>query len=486
MGLKKIPLKHQDFCHWITSAIFSNPFNPERIQLYSNLIGRPFKEGDETNLQALIEAVEGMQLSLGDSGVLDYRKFRAEDAEKIRMLVLFGCYHRMYHLMDDHIKFQLKSPGKPILFKAGDQPMAFLGQSGFSDEESAWYVGVFYQIRRAYYFISRNLIGSSPCMHAFKRRLWNNVFTHDIHNYETCMWDRMEEFSVLLVGETGTGKGSAASALGHSGFIPYSSSKRCFEFDFQQAFVAANLSQYSQNLLESELFGHCKGAFTGALSDYDGLFARCRAFGSVFLDEIGDVPLTAQIKLLRLLQERQYAPVGGRQTLRFRGRVIAAANPSIDKYLKNGEFRHDFYYRLCSDRIELPTLRQRISESGKELDDMVHYLIHKITGMMDQEVKSKVMEALTALGAHNWPGNVRELEQAIRQILMSENYCPWKESDSSVDKFDRFAIKMKEGGVTASELLNGYANHLYGMKSNYESVSKIMNVDRRTVKKYLH
>ena len=154
--------------------------------------------------------------------------------------------------------------------------------------------------------------------------------------------------------------------------------------------------------------------------------------------------------------------------------------------MKNGEFRHDFYYRLCSDRIELPTLRQRISESGKELDDMVHYLIHKITGMMDQEVKSKVMEALTALGAHNWPGNVRELEQAIRQILMSENYCPWKESDSSVDKFDRFAIKMKEGGVTASELLNGYANHLYGMKSNYESVSKIMNVDRRTVKKYLH
>ena len=363
--------------------------------------------------------------------------------------------------------------------------MAILCGSGFSEEESAWYVGVFYQIRRAYYFISRNLIGSSPCMHAFKRRLWNNVFTHDIRNYETCMWDRMEEFSVLLVGETGTGKGSAASALGHSSFVPYLAAKRCFEFDFRDAFVSANLSQYSQNLLESELFGHRKGAFTGALSDYDGLFARCRKFGSVFLDEIGDVPPTAQIKLLRLLQERQYAPVGGRQIQHFRGRVIAAALRSIDQCLKDGGFRHDFYYRLCSDRIELPTLRQRIGESPQELDDMVHHLIHKITGMHDREVEAMVMEALSSLSGHTWPGNVRELEQAIRQILMSEHYCPLKEPDDALDKVDQLAGKMKEGALTASELLHGYASHLYGLKSNYEYVSKIMNVDRRTVKKYV-
>ena len=485
MALKKIPPAHQDFCDGVASATFCNPFNPERKHLYSRLIGRAYKEEDVGGFQALIEAVEKVRVSLGDAGKLDYRKFRANDAEKVRMLVLFGCYHRMYALLDEHIEKQLGSPGKSVLFKPGEDCVTFLCQSGFSKEESVWYVGVFYQIRRAYYFISRNLIGSSPCMHAFKRRLWNNVFTHDIGNYETCMWDRMEEFSVLLVGETGTGKGSAASALGHSGFVPYDLDKGRFVFDFQGAFIAANLSQYSQNLLESELFGHRKGAFTGALSDYDGLFARCRAFGSVFLDEIGDVPLTAQIKLLRLLQEREYSPVGGRQTMSFRGRVIAAANPLIDQYLMEGGFRHDFYYRLCSDRIELPTLRQRIAESPQELEDMVQYLIRKITGMVDRGVKGMAMEVLTALEVHDWPGNVRELEQAIRQILMSQQYCPWKEPGDSVDKLDKFAGQMKNGALTASELLCGYARHLYDMNGSYENVSKIMNVDRRTVKKYL-
>ncbi len=486
MALKRIPPEHKDFCDCVASATFCNPFNPERKQLYARLIGRAFKEGDGLDFQALVDAVEKVRVSLGDSGVLDYQKFRANDAEKVRMLVLFGCYHRMYALMDEHIENQLRSTGKSILFKPGEECVHFLCQSGFSEEESVWYVGIFYQVRRAYYFISRNLIGSSPCMHAFKRRLWNNVFTHDIGNYETCMWDRMEEFSVLLVGETGTGKGSAASALGHSGFVPYDLEKRRFAFDFQDAFVAANLSQYSQNLLESELFGHRKGAFTGALSDYDGLFARCRAFGSVFLDEIGDVPLTAQIKLLRLLQEREYSPVGGRQILSFRGRVIAAANPSIDQYLTDGRFRHDFYYRLCSDRIELPALRQRIAESPQELEDMAQYLIRKITGIVDRGVKGIVMEVLTTLKVHDWPGNVRELEQAIRQILMSQQYCPWKEPVDSVEKLDEFTCKIKNGALTASELLSGYARHLYDLNGSYETVSKILNVDRRTVKKYLN
>ena len=486
MPLKKIPHAFKEICDRVAAATFCNPFDPARRELYSKLIGRQYDDSDKSDFHALSEAVEKARIRLGNAGILDYRKFRAIDAEKIRMLILFGCYHQIFYLMDEHIESQLKSPGKTIPFRHGGGCVSTLCRNGFSEEESVWYVGVFYQIRRAYYFISRNLIGSSPCMHAFKRRLWNNLFTHDIGNYETCMWDRMEEFSVLLVGETGSGKGSAASALGYSGFVPYDLVKKCFAFDFQDAFVAANLSQYSQSLLESELFGHRKGAFTGALSDYDGLFARCRAFGSVFLDEIGDVPLTAQIKLLRLLQEREYSPVGGRQILGFRGRVIAAANPSIDQHLNDGEFRHDFYYRLCSDRIELPTLRQRISELPSELEAMVQYLIRKITGISDQGLKGMVMEVLSTLKGHDWPGNVRELEQSIRQILMSQHYTPWKEPDDSIDKVDEFARKIKNGSLTASELASGYARHLYDLNGNYESVSKIMNVDRRTVKKYLN
>jgi transcriptional regulator with PAS, ATPase and Fis domain len=131
-------------------------------------------------------------------------------------------------------------------------------------------------------------------------------------------------------------------------------------------------------------------------------------------------------------------------------------------------------------------LRQRISELPSELEAMVQYLIRKITGISDQGLKGMVMEVLSTLKGHDWPGNVRELEQSIRQILMSQHYTPWKEPDDSIDKVDEFARKMKNGSLTASELASGYARYLYDLNGNYETVSKIMNVDRRTVKKYLN
>ena len=106
--------------------------------------------------------------------------------------------------------------------------------------------------------------------------------------------------------------------------------------------------------------------------------------------------------------------------------------------------------------------------------------------MSDQGLKGMVMEVLSTLKGHDWPGNVRELEQSIRQILMSQHYTPWKEPDDSIDKVDEFARKMKNGSLTASELASGYARYLYDLNGNYETVSKIMNVDRRTVKKYLN
>ncbi|MDC0300112.1 hypothetical protein OAM00_04960, partial [Verrucomicrobia bacterium] len=174
MPLKKIPHAFKEICDRVAAATFCNPFDPARRELYSKLIGRQYDDSDKSDFHALSEAVEKARISLGNAGILDYRKFRAIDAEKIRMLILFGCYHQIFYLMDEHIESQLKSPGKTIPFRHGGGCVSTLCRNGFSEEESVWYVGVFYQIRRAYYFISRNLIGSSPCMHAFKRRLWNN------------------------------------------------------------------------------------------------------------------------------------------------------------------------------------------------------------------------------------------------------------------------------------------------------------------------
>src|SRR5438093_11021295 len=175
-----------------------------------------------------------------------------------------------------------------------------------------------------------------------RRNLWQNVFTQEIRLYERYLWDRLEDFSTLLLGETGTGKGTAAAAIGRSGFIPFDEKQGRFVESFTRSFIALNLSQHPETLIESELFGHKKGAFTGAVEAHEGVFARCSPHGAIFLDEIGDVPTPIQIKLLHVLQERTFSPVGSHEKLRFRGRVIAATNQPLDVLREKQLFRDDF------------------------------------------------------------------------------------------------------------------------------------------------
>ena len=242
--------------------------------------------------------------------------------------------------------------------------LSLLQRRGLAEEEALRVFAIFFQIRRAHHFIVEGLIGDSACMREFRRRLWDNVFTHDIRHYERCLWSRMEDFSTLLLGETGTGKGTAAAAIGRSGFIPFDPKKQCFAESFTRSFVSINLSQFPETLIESELFGHRKGAFTGAVEAHEGIFARCSPHGAIFLDEIGEVSAPVQIKLLRVLQDRVFSPVGSHEQVRFRGRVIAATNKPLDALRGPGGFRDDFYYRLCSDTITVPPLRQRLREDA--------------------------------------------------------------------------------------------------------------------------
>ena len=173
-------------------------------------------------------------------------------------------------------------------------------------------------------------------MQKLRLSLWNNVFSYDIRTYDQFLVNRMEDFYTLLLGATGAGKGSAAAAIGRSGHIPFDLKKGRFTKSFNDIFVSMNLSQFSESLIESELFGHCKGAFTGAVENHQGLFERCTAHGSLFLDEIGDLAVPIQIKLLQVLQERVFNPVGSHSQKRFAGRVIAATNRSLNDLRKQG------------------------------------------------------------------------------------------------------------------------------------------------------
>ena len=235
----------------------------------------------------------------------------------------------------------------------------------------------------------------------------------------------MEDFSTLLLGETGTGKGEAAAAIGRSGFIPYLRDKRRFAASFTESFIAINLSQFPETLIESELFGHRKGSFTGAIDHHPGVFERCNAHGALFLDEIGEVSLAGA--------DQAAARAAGPQlhcrsaaTSRSASRAVSSP-PPIGRWAScapKGRFRDDFYYRLCSDVIEVPTLAGAHRRLASELEDLVRLTVSRIAGGQQAQLMPIVLEALRRdLPAdYAWPGNVRELEQAVRRILLTGRY----------------------------------------------------------------
>ncbi|MBL7650153.1 MAG: sigma 54-interacting transcriptional regulator, partial [Candidatus Hydrogenedentes bacterium] len=197
--------------------------------------------------------------------------------------------------------------------------------------------------------------------------------------------------------------------------------------------------------------------------------------------EIGDASLGVQIKLLRVLQERGFTPVGSHKSQRFSGRIIAATHQSLVELRQQGKFREDFFYRLCSDAITVPPLRQRLAETPAELELLVRALVARLFGAASPEAADLVLTALRRdLPAdYRWPGNVRELEQAVRRILLTGRYQgePATETD--------FWQQAQAGMLDARSLLAGYCALLYRNCGNYEEVARRANLDRRTVRKHL-
>jgi DNA-binding NtrC family response regulator len=205
------------------------------------------------------------------------------------------------------------------------------------------------------------------------------------------------EATVLITGESGTGKELVARAI-HSG-----SSRR------GAPFVAVNCAAIPRELLESELFGHVKGAFTGAIRDKEGKFQLADR-GTIFLDEVGDLPLELQPKLLRVLQERVVEPLGGTTLQKIDVRIVAATNADLEKGIAEGRFRDDLYYRLCVIPLQLPPLRERVEDIAL----LVRYFSVKFGG----GAVSFSRQALERLQQYAWPGNVRELENTVERLLI--------------------------------------------------------------------
>jgi DNA-binding NtrC family response regulator len=471
----------REFLAALADVVFGNPFTPERTALIQRLA--PDAPGDLTSDREALARVVAPRLQ-----PLLNATHSMSDADRrlVEPALLYVCYHRYVPQIDALIERQAAQQGAPLAVPFGDEVMAELVRSGFPEERAARFFALFFQLRRAFYFIHRSLAGECESMRRLRQALWNNMFTHDMRGYEAALWNRMEDFSTLLLGETGTGKGSAAAAIGRSEFIPYLPEQRRFAANFAESFIAINLSQFPETLIESELFGHRKGAFTGAIDHHQGVFERCNAHGALFLDEIGEVPIPVQIKLLQVLQERTFTPLGSRERKRFAGRVIAATNRRLADLRRDGRFRDDFFYRLCSDVIEVPTLRQRIAESPAELAELVRLMVARIIGSVSSELVATALVALEANvpRGYPWPGNVRELEQAVRRILLTGRYAP-DIAQAAADEEAALLEKLRAGELTAAELLSRYSAMLYRRLGTYAEVAKRTGLDPRTSRKYV-
>jgi DNA-binding NtrC family response regulator len=211
------------------------------------------------------------------------------------------------------------------------------------------------------------------------------------------------EATILIMGETGTGKELIAKA------IHYNSRRG------RGPFVKVNCTALSETLLESELFGHEKGAFTGAYKMRKGRFELADS-GSIFLDEMGDIPISMQLKLLRVLQEMEFERVGGNETIQVDVRVIAATNKDLEGAIKSGKFREDLYYRINVITIRIPPLRER----KDDIPLLVKYFIDKFNKKNNKNIREASPDLLELLMEYNWPGNIRELENAIERAVILE------------------------------------------------------------------
>jgi two-component system NtrC family response regulator len=208
------------------------------------------------------------------------------------------------------------------------------------------------------------------------------------------------DVSVMLLGASGTGKELLARGL-------HDASGR------KGAFVAINCAAIPETLLESELFGHEKGAFTGAVKTTEGKIEQAQG-GTLFLDEIGDVPLPLQVKLLRFLQERVIERIGGRKAIAVDTRVVCATHRDIDAMVADGSFRDDLYYRLAEIVVRIPGLAERPGDAGL----LARHLLHKHSAAMKLAARSFAPDALDAIAAWHWPGNVRELENRVKRAAI--------------------------------------------------------------------
>lgn len=299
----------------------------------------------------------------------------------------------------------------------------------------------------------RSLIGSSPKI---------------VEVYKTLARATMSSSTVLISGESGTGKELVARAI-------HSNSDRK-----AKKFVAVNCGALTETLLESELFGYVRGAFTGAQTDKKGLFEEANG-GTLFLDEIGDITPGLQVKLLRALQEGEIKPVGSNQNIKVDVRIVAATHRDLDQYVQTGKFREDLYYRLRVIEIDIPPLRER----KEDIPELAQVFLSKYNAKLGKKVSSISKEGFNALNNYDWPGNVRELEHQIERAVALTSASMLSADDFDFERRTLPSETSTTSGADPRSLEDLEKDHILRVLKevdyNKSKASEILGIDRATL-----
>ncbi|MHC4917748.1 MAG: sigma 54-interacting transcriptional regulator, partial [Planctomycetota bacterium] len=423
----------------------TNPFLGDWVELERAVLGdAAVEQGDVWSLQAgqAYERQNIVEMGRRMTALAEKLRERLEkgvrpsekDLATYEEMVSFMLYERlspaMLDLTRDSLEGKLKGRRLDFYDEFEREGRKYLSAGGIEPRTLAELPHLFacsFQVRRAFYHIFEKIVGASMPTARLRAAVWQSVFTHDMRRYRRGVYGRMGELTTLITGPSGSGKELVARAIAMSRYIPFDAKTRSFSEDVAGAFYPLDLSAMSPTLIEGELFGHKKGAFTGALADRAGPLELCPRLGSVFLDEIGELSPAVQAKLLRVLETRRFRRLGDSARREFRGKIMAATNRDLAAEMEAGRFREDLYYRLCSDTVRTPGLAERLADSPGELDNLVLHLSEQVAG--GEEAPRLAEEVLgvirTCLGpGYAWPGNIRELAQCVRNVLVRRDYCP--------------------------------------------------------------
>jgi transcriptional regulator with AAA-type ATPase domain len=490
------------FLEALSRLAYANPFLPDRIELERIALGGQFQAGGSIvwSRSADIDdrAPNIANLASRANEIVEHAREalvagrRATEPELLLYedAALYALYDQFRGDLQAAIHTALSGAAATrVSFwstfrRAFDRLFALSEQRLPSNYDPAHIFSGFFQIRRAFHHIFDYIVGQSMPAARLRAAVWQSIFTHDLRRYRRSLYNRMNDITTLVCGPSGTGKELVARAVGLSRYIPFDEKNHRFMDDFSGSFHAINLSALSPTLIESDLFGHCKGAYTGAIAERSGWLEQCKPLGTVFLDEIGELDPAIQVKLLRVVQTRAFSRLGETQPRRFEGKIIAATNRDLAEEMHAGRFREDLYYRLCSDLITTTPLREHLADAPDDLHNLVLFTARRIAGEEAADLAREVEQWIEAnLGRdYPWPGNIRELEQCVRNCLVRGQYRPHHPQRQN-NAADNWLDKMNEGALSADELLNHYCRAVYAQLGTYEATAARLGLDRRTVKK---